>query len=432
LNALRNEGGQAIVLVAITMLGLIMAVGLGFDSGALFNGRRTAQEAADSAAFAGATVLYQKGCPWVTCTSTQVGVATSAAAQDAYLNGYCRSGTPAACTADSPTSGTTVTVTSPPSAGSFANNALCVQVVISTPVRTTLVPPSPSFTTVKATGTACAAQWNGAYGLMATDTNCDDKALQEQSNGSIVVKSSNLQVDSCASSDAAYAKGTVKLDSGYVASITGGASPWTLSGGGTTSASTGTVQADPFAGTPGPPTTGLSAQSCAGPTLSPGIYTCTIGNGTYVMSAGYYIFEGGGLSMAGNSSITGTGVLIFLTNSNYPSSSSCTGSCSCASFSLTGNGANTLSAATTGPYAGMLIFQDPNCSGSLTIGGNGQVDTLTGSIYLPTGTLTLDGQNATIGITQIIAYQENVQNGNVTINYSAASAYIGYLPALME
>ena len=73
------EEGQAIVVVAITMLAMLFGVGLAVDSGQLFNGRRTAQEAADAAAFAGATVLYQGG---------TVDQATSAATSDAALNGY--------------------------------------------------------------------------------------------------------------------------------------------------------------------------------------------------------------------------------------------------------------------------------------------------------------------------------------------------------
>ena len=88
----RGEGGQAIVLVAIFMLGMLFAVGLAIDTGQLFNGRRTAQEAADAAAFAGAVVLYQHG------SAEQ---ASSAATADATLNGY---------STDVPTSGTTVTV----------------------------------------------------------------------------------------------------------------------------------------------------------------------------------------------------------------------------------------------------------------------------------------------------------------------------------
>ncbi len=414
MNALRDEGGQAIVLVAITILGLLTAVGLAIDSGQLYNGRRTAQEAADSAAFAGATVLYQKGCPWTTCTSTEVGSATSAATSDAALNGYAT---------DTPTSGTLVTVTSP-APGSFPDPSLCVRVVISTPVRTTLVPQTETFTTVKATGTACAAAFNAGYAMMSTDSNCDSRALIEQSNGSLTIHNGNLQINSCSTS-AGYAQGSITLDAGYGAYIVGGASPWPAVSPGTTTTNTGVVQADPFAGVPGPPRTGLTSQSCGGPALAPGIYECMVNNGTYTMSPGYYIFEGhnNGISFAGGSSLSGTGVLIYLTQDSLGN---------CATFSMSGQSTIDLTAPTTGPYKGLLIYQDPRCTGTIEVGGNGAIGSLSGSVYAPTGTVAANGNPASFTMTQVIAYQESIQNGNFTINYSSSAAFVGYVPALME
>ncbi len=418
----RDDRGQAIVLVAITILGMVMAVGLAIDSGQLYGRRVSAQEAADSAAFAGATVLYQKGCPWITCTSTEVSVATSAATSDATLNGYAT---------NVPTSDTTVTVASPPSSGSFSGNTLCVQVAISTPVKTTLVPQTEAFTTVKATGTACAAAFNAGYAMMSTDSGCDSKALVESSQGSLKIYGGNLDINSCSTS-AGYATGSIRIDTGYGAYIVGGASPWPSVSPGTTTTNTGTVQADPFAGTPGPPTADLTPQSCAGPALSPGIYTCTIGPGAYTMAPGYYIFEGGGFNLNGTSTVTGTGILIFLTDTNYPDSSSCGTHCTCATFGVSGGGSLTISAATTGPYKGMLIFQDPNCTGDVTIGGTGLVATLSGSIYAPTATVVTDGNGASISVSQIVAFQESVKNGNLIITYSSNAAFVGYVPALRE
>ena len=55
----RDEQGQAVIVVAFSMLMLIFAVGLAIDIGQIYNGRRTAQEAADAAAYAGAIALYQ-------------------------------------------------------------------------------------------------------------------------------------------------------------------------------------------------------------------------------------------------------------------------------------------------------------------------------------------------------------------------------------
>ena len=54
-----GEEGQAIVLMAICMMGMLFAIGLAIDAGTLFVAKRTMQEAADSAAFAGGVVLFQ-------------------------------------------------------------------------------------------------------------------------------------------------------------------------------------------------------------------------------------------------------------------------------------------------------------------------------------------------------------------------------------
>ncbi len=56
-----SQSGQAIVLVALTMLGMLMAVGLAIDAGHLYSTRRTMQEAVDAGAYGGAVVLSQQG-----------------------------------------------------------------------------------------------------------------------------------------------------------------------------------------------------------------------------------------------------------------------------------------------------------------------------------------------------------------------------------
>src|SRR5262245_34882207 len=84
MNAMRRfvreeDDGQAVVLFAILMLALLFIVGLAIDAGQLYSNKRTEQEAADSAAFAGAVILYQGG------SGAQ---ARTAAFEDALKNGY--------------------------------------------------------------------------------------------------------------------------------------------------------------------------------------------------------------------------------------------------------------------------------------------------------------------------------------------------------
>ena len=56
-----EQRGQALVLITLILLVLLMFAGLAVDAGQLYSARRTMQEAADAAAYAGAVVIYQKG-----------------------------------------------------------------------------------------------------------------------------------------------------------------------------------------------------------------------------------------------------------------------------------------------------------------------------------------------------------------------------------
>jgi uncharacterized membrane protein len=108
----RGEGGQTIVLIAAVLAVLLLAVGLAIDAGQLYVNRRAAQTAADSAAWAGAVVLFNGG---------NASQATSAANADAAKNGY--------------SSG--ITVNSPPLSGGATCDPFFVEVLISQSVTPT-------------------------------------------------------------------------------------------------------------------------------------------------------------------------------------------------------------------------------------------------------------------------------------------------------
>lgn len=400
----RGEGGQAIVLVAIFMLGMLFAVGLAIDTGQLFNGRRTAQEAADAAAFAGAVVLYQHG---------SAAQASSAATADAALNGYAT---------DIPVTGTTVTVSSPPTSGSFSGNASYVEVVIASPVRTSLVPQQAGLTTVRARAVAGNVSGNAAYSVMALDQTCTSGDVSLSSQGQLEIDGGDILINSCSSS-AGQNSGNLNIHSPYGTDVVGN-----VTGSGWNATPGHAVEADPFAGIARPSTNGLSTYtpSCTG-TNQPGIYTTAFSsNCDYTLAAGTYILKGGGISLQGNSSMTASGVTLFLTNSNYPASGG-----SCATLALNGNNQTTLSAPTSGTYAGMLIWQDSVCTGALSIGGNGQIAS-TGTIYAPSASVVGNGSNAQVTCSQIVAKRFDTQNASFHITYSAGTTYQGTIPALVE
>ena len=120
------------------------------------------------------------------------------------------------------------------------------------------------------------------------------------------------------------------------------------------------VSLDPFASLAQPDTTGLVSYGSAvfggsaSGTIYPGIYSqiSVSGNARLILSCGTYIIEGGGLSVSGNASISGTNVTIFNSGSKYPITGGAYGS-----ITLSGNGSYALSPPTSGTYAGIVIFQ---------------------------------------------------------------------------
>jgi hypothetical protein len=106
------------------------------------------------------------------------------------------------------------------------------------------------------------------------------------------------------------------------------------------------------------------------------------------MNPGTYIIEGGGLTVSGNASITGQGVLIYNAGSNYPNSGGNFGG-----ITLSGNGTFNLSAPTSGPYSGVLIFQSRQNTRALRLSGDGLAG-ISGIIYAANALLSMtrDGQ----------------------------------------
>jgi Flp pilus assembly protein TadG len=414
-----DEGGQAIILIAIVLMALLFAVGLAIDAGQLYNGRRTAQEAADAGAFAGATVLYQSG---------SLSQARSAAQADAVVNGY---------TTDTPTNGTTVTVWAPPVSGNYTDNVSCVQVIISSPILTTLVPQAEAFTTIGASAVGCSSPANSGYAVISLDQACDNGALGLSSNGSLEVHGGSIQTNSCGSQAAQDGSGHVTLDVDYETDVVGNVQ------GFWPSVHTGkAVIGDPFAGIAKPSTNGLPSYSPQCPPFVnlPGIYTGSFSNNcTYVFAPGTYIFPGGSVDLGGSqaAACTGTtcnpptadgGVFWFFTSSSYPATG---GTCASQPLKIEGGSDTFLYPPTTGTYQGMLVWEDNVCTQSMNIGGGGSIST-TGSIYAPNAAVNGNGSNSNVNVSQIVAKQVNTQNADFVVTDAANVTYHGYIPSLVE
>ncbi|MFI5386894.1 MAG: MBG domain-containing protein, partial [Fimbriimonadales bacterium] len=210
----------------------------------------------------------------------------------------------------------------------------------------------------------------------------DNRALNLSGSGNIAI-SGPLVVDS-SSSSAVMAGANNKVRAADVL-VTGGVTKR----GKPSFAKTGTPGAtgDPLAGLAVPTGSGgaisevLSGKSKA--TIHPGVYSQikVSGNARLTMTAGVYIIEGGGFTVSGKAKVTGLGVTIYNTSNSGGGYGSVT---------VNGNGTVSLTAPTSGPYAGILIFQDRNDTRALSFTGNARL-TLSGTIYAEKAELAESG-----------------------------------------
>ena len=246
-------------------------------------------------------------------------------------------------------------------------------------------------------------------------------ALSVTGNGNITVNGGSIVVDSTSAS-AINLTGNATVSAAEI-DVTGGTHTTGNShvvGPVHHSAAT----SDPIAlGLPPAPSTTFAAVNYSGNApliLSPGTYIGGIhitGKGNVTLLPGVYYMQGGGFSVTGSGSVTGTGVLLI----NAPQSAGDT-------ISLTGKGNIALSASSslTGVYAaynGIAMFQTPTSSAAINLTGQGSL-TLTGALYAPRARLNITGQGGLLvnrdtasGLAQVIVYEATVTgNGGLTIN----------------
>ncbi len=238
-------------------------------------------------------------------------------------------------------------------------------------------------------------------------------SLNVSNNGVIVVDSSNAA--------AAVASGNATVTDAET-DLTGGLS---VSG---SAAFQGTIDqgkaalADPLAGlaAPAQPSNQFTAISYSG-TLQPGTYVDGItvsGNNSATLQPGIYYVKGSGLTVSGNATVTGTGVMIYSTG--------LTGS-SPTSINISGSAIVTLTPPTSGTYQGIVFFQDRSSKAAINISGNGVLNT-TGTEYAPGATVTLSGDDVTdnpvhtsLGSQWIFADLTLSGNAHVTITADAGN-----------
>lgn len=405
-----DQSGQALVLLAIAMMAMLFVIGLAVDTGQLFVARRTVQEAADAAAYAGAVVLFQGGTP---------PQAQAAAVDDATRNGYTDG-----------VNGVSVTARHIPQTGAYAGSPLHVEVIITMPVQTALVPQQAGFTSVTVRGVAGATPAATGFAILTTGPGAAQ--FNWGSSGTLAVTGGDIIVRS-SSTNGAQNSGTITLPPQFNTRVVGGVQgifPQLLTGV--------TPIADPYAGFPKPSTTGvlvctsLAAPGCQDasvpPHQNPGVYKNVDFTVPVILNPGIYILANSSIHY----SVSGTGVFIFLTNANYPASGGICGEFHVGlPFGVPSAVINT-SPPTSGTYQNFAYYQDPVCKKPFHL-RDASSTTMTGTVYLPQADFDISSSGTTSTFTQVVSLRLiSSSSSTLNVNYSDAGTAKALLPALSE
>jgi hypothetical protein len=147
----------------------------------------------------------------------------------------------------------------------------------------------------------------------------------------------------------------------------------------------------------------LSARTVppSGGTLQPGVYPggINLSSGSFTMSPGVYVLDGGGLTISGSAALRGSGVFIYNSNHSNPAG--------CSAIQMSGTGNVSLNAMSSGPYAQILLAEDRACSAGAGLSGGSNL-ALSGAFYLPRAALALTGQSSAILSSQGILIADTV------------------------
>lgn len=387
---LADDSGQAVAMGALCFTILLGFAGLAAETGMMFTAQQSAQTAADSAAITGAQ-------------ETLYGDVVAAAKADAAQNGYTDG-----------QNNVTVTVNNPPLSGPNVNNAnkaRIVEVIVSKKEPTLFMGfLGKSSMTVSARSVAMlGTTQNCVYALNTSGTD-----LNLSNGASVTMNACNLYGNSSSSSDMSVTGGASLTAAGI--NLVGN---YVVSNGGSESATvnTGTVAvSDPLAYLT-PPT--YNSSSCvADPNYGGGgtfknvgasgggticYKSLTIANGaTVTLNPGVYVIQGA-FTVAGGSTVSGTGVTFY-----FPVGGS---------FSIS-NGINfSLIAPTSGTYNGILIYQDRANTTAESLEG-GATSVLQGIVYMPKATLTFENGTNTSTYASIIAGALTFAGGATVKNYA--------------
>ncbi len=363
---LRRRGAVAVV-VTICLIPLIGAMAFAIDGGLMLAARRRAQTVADAAAYAAACQLYSNLGTDPTGFDVS-GKARAAASSNASANGFNNDGT---------TNTVTINIATQVSNPSLAKPGYVEVVVIDNQARI--------FGAIFGSGTYAIGARAVARGMVVQASGDSILVLDPLAGGALsvtgggtITNSGGVQVNSSNSSAAtASGGGTVKAPT---IKITGNYDP---NGSNCFQATTGPVmtaaqaEADPLSDVPPPDPSLLPTQSPVSMSgnnsaiLSPGVYDGGIslsGSSSITLRSGIYFIKNSGFSLTDQASVDGSaGVMIYMNDG---------------SLSFSGGSSLNLTPMTTGPYAGLIYYQNPSDSNTVGLSGGSTVS-ITGTVYAP-------------------------------------------------
>ena len=319
-----DRRGTILVMTAIVLIALLGLLGLVIDGGQMMTAHRATQNAADAAATAAAMDI-----------STGKSNATAIATATSFVKDY------------NGLANATVTVNVPPASGPHASNSQYVEAIVSNSIRLFFMPVLGVASTQTVTARAVAGNEGSAGGgtVMMLDPTARPGFAADGSaflkvNGTVYINSNGggmtqagQPINNGNSGSAIATSGVGKLIASSIQSV-GGISATTSSGvqnysGSSNPLTTGVAAAaDPMLNLP-TPTTANGAVSTKYPavnvanvdtaTLSPGVYPSINiqGSAKVTMNPGIYIITGGGVNVGNSGTLSGTGVMIYNTGSDF-------------------------------------------------------------------------------------------------------------------
>ncbi len=394
----RTRRGQMVIFLGLLFPVLLGFMGLTLDVGFLYHVKRRIQTAADAGAIGGAQEIWRANTTLV----------TSAAKNDVALNGYNDQNA-------------TVTVNNPPASGLHAGDAAFVEVIISQQ--------APTFFMRVINQQSALIKARSVAGVMRTPEYCVT-ALDPTAKGSLTVQGTATLNTSCGVMvNSTDPKGIVANGGACIYADAVG-----VSGNFVTNGSSNCIEPEPVTEVPPvidplayltpppiplPPPIGVNTKITKGSvTLNPGLYVggITITGGNVTFNAGTYILDGGGLRVSGNAVLKGDGVLFYNTNLTA-------GLGGWGTFNIAGSVTTTLKAPSTGPYEGVLFWDDknaPNKPPGNVINGNSN-SVYVGAFYFPSTGLTYSGTSTTTDWTILVANTITI-SGTTVVNGGAPSS----------